>query len=54
VAKALGGVDFAFFVGIPVAAILYWLFCRNLDVNAEAKIIDVADRDLDAIAAPIA
>jgi NCS1 family nucleobase:cation symporter-1 len=54
VATALGGVDFAFFVGIPVAAILYWLFCRNLDVSAEVAIIDVADRDLDAIAAPIA
>ncbi len=54
VATALGGVDFAFFVGIPVAAILYWLFCQNLDISLEAKVIAEADRDLDSIAAPIA
>ncbi len=54
VAKALGGVDFAFFVGIPVAATSYWWFCRNLNIAQELVRIGEADRDLDAIAAPIA
>lgn len=53
VSAALGGVDIAFFVGIPVAGLLYWLFCRSLDLNAEfAKIAD-ADHELDAMAQPI-
>lgn len=50
---ALGDVDVAFFVGIPVGGFFYWLFCRNLDVAAERAVIADADRDLDAIAAPI-
>lgn len=54
VATALGGVDFAFFVGIPVAGLTYWRFCRNLDVSRELVTIAEADRDLDAIAVPIA
>jgi len=54
VANALGGVDFAFFVGIPVAAGAYWWFCRNLDVAKELVRIAEVDHDLDAIAAPIA
>lgn len=54
VATALGGVDFAFFVGIPVAAISYWWLCRNLDVASELVRIGEVDHDLDAIAAPIA
>lgn len=54
VATALGGVDFAFFVGIPVAAIAYWWLCRNLDVASELVRIGEVDHDLDEIAAPIA
>ena len=50
---AFGGVDIAFFVGIPVAGFLYWLFCRNLDVKAERAKIAVADKDIDAIGKPI-
>jgi purine-cytosine permease-like protein len=50
----LGGVDYAFFVGIPTGAILYWLFCLNLDLKKEAEVVDVADGHLDAIATPIA
>lgn len=48
-----GGVDYAFFVGIPVGAVLYWLFCLNLDLKHELATIDVADRHLDAIAKPV-
>lgn len=50
---AFGGVDIAFFVGIPVAGFLYWLFCRNLDVEAERATILVADKDIDALGKPI-
>ncbi|WVT77885.1 cytosine permease (plasmid) [Sinorhizobium chiapasense] len=53
VAVSLGGVDFAFFVGIPVGAVLYWLFCLNLDLKREFAIIAVADRDLDELANPV-
>jgi NCS1 family nucleobase:cation symporter-1 len=40
VASALGGGDISPFVGFPVAAILYYLFSRNLDVEAEARLAD--------------
>lgn len=50
---ALGGVDIAFFVGIPVAGFFYWVFCRNLDVAAERATIVHADKDLDSIGKPI-
>ncbi|MCZ7450876.1 cytosine permease [Agrobacterium rhizogenes] len=53
VAIYLGGVDFAFFVGIPVGAVLYWLFCLNLDLKQELAIIDAADNDLDVYAKPV-
>lgn len=53
VATYLGGVDVAFFVGIPVGAVLYWLFCLNQDLSRELSIIAVADRDLDAVAEPV-
>jgi len=53
IAVALGGVDIAFFVGIPVGGVLYWLFCRNLDLDAERVTIASADEDIDAIAVPI-
>lgn len=53
VAKALDGVDLAFFVGIPVGAVAYVLLCRGLDLAAERAAIAIADRDLDAVAAPV-
>ncbi|MCW2568820.1 MAG: yxlA [Mycobacterium sp.] len=53
IATALNGVDLAFFVGIPVAAVVYWVLCRSLDVEREWAIIPEADRDLDAVAQPI-
>lgn len=54
IAVYFGGVDYAFFVGIPVGAILYWLFCLNLDLKGELTAIEVADRHLDAMAKPVA
>lgn len=40
VASAIGGGDISPFIGFPVAAILYYLFSRNLDVEAEARLAD--------------
>ena len=53
VAVYLGGVDVAFFVGIPVGALLYWLLCLNQDLSRELSYIHTADLDLDAMARPI-
>ena len=53
VATWFGGVDYAFFVGIPVGGILYWLFCRSLDVRAELLLIKDADANLERDATPI-
>jgi hypothetical protein len=50
---ALGGVDIAFFVGIPVAGFFYWLFCRNIDVAQEKATIERADKDIDTMGKPI-
>jgi purine-cytosine permease-like protein len=53
IATALNGVDLAFFVGIPVAGVIYWVLCRSLDVEREWAIIPTADRDLDAVGRPL-
>ncbi|MBO9521902.1 MAG: cytosine permease [Nocardioidaceae bacterium] len=55
-AKALDGVDIAFFVGIPVGAVAYALLCRGMDLVRERAAIAEADRDLDLdlVAVPIA
>lgn len=50
IAAALGGIDVAFFVGVPVGCLTYWLLCRNLDVAAEREVVRESDRDLEAIA----
>ena len=38
VAAATDGADFSLFIGLPVSGILYWLFCRNLDLEFEAEL----------------
>ena len=38
-ATALGGVDYSIFVGLPVAGVLYLIFCRSLDLEAERAIV---------------
>lgn len=50
---ALGGVDLAFFIGIPVGGVVYWLLSRSIDLVAERKLIAEADKDIDAIGKPI-
>lgn len=53
VAKAFNGVDIAFFIGIPVAAISYALLCRGMDLARERSVIADVDRNLDQVADPI-
>ncbi|MEO5711677.1 MAG: cytosine permease [Nocardioidaceae bacterium] len=38
VANASDGADYSLFVGLPVSGILYWVLCRNIDVDAEAAL----------------
>jgi NCS1 family nucleobase:cation symporter-1 len=49
VANAAHGADFSLFVGLPVAAVLYWVLCRSVDVDAEARLAveqaDVLERE---------
>jgi NCS1 family nucleobase:cation symporter-1 len=39
-AKALNGSDLSMFVGLPVSAILYYVFARSIDVEAETRIAE--------------
>ncbi|MGW2856122.1 cytosine permease, partial [Streptomyces sp. NPDC001215] len=39
-ARALGGADISLFVGLPVAALLYWLLTRSIDVAAEQRLAE--------------
>ena len=53
IATALGGIDIAFFVGIPIGCAIYWLLCRGMDLEHERAVIAISDRDLDELADPI-
>jgi NCS1 family nucleobase:cation symporter-1 len=39
-ATAMGGVDISLFIGLPVGAILYLVFTRNLDVAGEKHLAE--------------
>jgi nucleobase:cation symporter-1, NCS1 family len=39
-AKALGGVDYSIFIGLPVTGLLYLAVCRNLDLANERRIVE--------------
>ena len=47
VANDLGGGDISPFIGFPVAAIVYWILCRNLDVQAETRIAEQQMHEVD-------
>ncbi|WP_265567608.1 purine-cytosine permease family protein [Streptomyces hygroscopicus] len=49
-AKALGGADISLFVGLPVAALLYWLLTRSIDVEAEKALAEVEAEGLERAA----
>ena len=56
VANAVGGADFSLFIGLPVSAILYWVFSRSIDADAEAALAareaDVVEREAHEHARP--
>jgi NCS1 family nucleobase:cation symporter-1 len=50
IAHALKGADISFFIGLPVAGILYWVFCRSIDVAAETRIAEDEAAELELAA----
>jgi len=51
VSKAMGGADISMFIGLPVAALAYWLFTRRIDVDAERVLADAQAAEIEAAAA---
>jgi hypothetical protein len=49
-ANALDGADISFFIGLPVAGILYWLFSRSIDLAAERRVADAEAAELETAA----
>jgi hypothetical protein len=49
-AKALDGADISFFVGLPVAGLLYYAFTRSVDVAAETRIAEAEAAELERAA----
>jgi nucleobase:cation symporter-1, NCS1 family len=47
VARALGGADIAMMVGLPVAAAVYLLACRSIDLEHDRRLAAAADVGLD-------
>jgi nucleobase:cation symporter-1, NCS1 family len=50
IAKALSGADISFFIGLAVAGVLYYLFCRTLDVDAEIRVAEAERAELEVAA----
>jgi nucleobase:cation symporter-1, NCS1 family len=46
-AKALGDADISFFVGLPIAAVLYYLLSRSIDVAAETRVAEAGAAELE-------
>jgi len=49
-AKALDGADISFFIGLPVAGILYYIFTRSIDVAAETRVAQAEAAELETTA----
>lgn len=49
-AKALGNADISFFIGLPIAAGLYYLLSRSIDVAAETRVAQAEAADLERAA----
>ena len=47
IARALGGVDLSMLVGLPVAAGIYLLACRSIDLEADRRLAAAADAGLE-------
>ncbi|GAA3315001.1 purine-cytosine permease family protein [Arthrobacter ramosus] len=50
VAQAMSGADISLFIGLPVAAVLYWLLARKTNVAAETELAEAEEADLDIAA----
>src|ERR1700742_4792484 len=50
-AKALDGADISFFIGLPVAGLLYYIFTRSIDVAAETRVAQAEAAGLETAAA---
>ncbi|HET6877228.1 MAG TPA: cytosine permease [Jatrophihabitans sp.] len=50
VAEQLDGADISFFVGLPVAGVLYWVLCRSVDVAAETRVAEREQEELELAA----
>jgi NCS1 nucleoside transporter family len=50
-AKALGDADISFFIGLPIAGVLYYIFTRSVDVEAETRIAEAEAAELERAAA---
>jgi NCS1 family nucleobase:cation symporter-1 len=48
ISKAMGGVDISLFIGLPVSAILYYVFTRGLDLKSERELADAQAGSLEA------
>jgi NCS1 family nucleobase:cation symporter-1 len=46
-AKAMNGADISFFVGLPIAGVLYYIFSRSIDVDAEKRLEAAEAADLE-------
>ena len=49
-AKALGGADISFFIGLPVAGILYYVFSLPIHVAAETRVAEAEAAELEKAA----
>jgi purine-cytosine permease-like protein len=50
-ARAMKGADISFFVGLPIAAVLYFVFSRSIDVAHETQIALAEQAELERAAA---
>jgi len=46
-AKALNGADISFFIGLPVAGVLYYVLSRSIDVAAETRVAQAEAAELE-------
>lgn len=51
VSQAMGGVDISLFIGLPVAAVAYWLMTRHIDVASERALAETQAREIEEAAA---
>jgi nucleobase:cation symporter-1, NCS1 family len=51
IAKKLDGADISLFIGLPVAALLYYWFSRSIDVEAETRVAEAEAAELETAAA---